>query len=279
MAFYDGGLIDTQEYQKEYPEEFILFEFGALEDLIEGYETLTVTGRELFARQVDYQTIKGVDGAVFLSANYGIREIEVEYFLEANSSKELSEKFSQFNRLIRKPNLKFSISDDLEYYLIGTVQNVDRVQPGMLTIVSSFKILCTDPYKYSKEILRLNGNSLLNIPKVADKPSTLEVLSIKLSPKSPSGTPILFVNYVDEDLGDSATYTVKTSTLVDTLNINHNVESLILDFENHIVKYGGYSDNNLISINSDFENILLTRGSSLVCEGYDISVDFRYKTI
>lgn len=45
-----------------------------LEDLIDGYQTLTVSGRELSVYKVNTQSVDNEDGVMFLSANRQLRK-------------------------------------------------------------------------------------------------------------------------------------------------------------------------------------------------------------
>lgn len=82
------------------PEALFILSDGVgtpIEDLIDGYQTLNVSGRELTSYELNSQSIDNEDGAMFLSANRPIREIEITYQLEAKNDVEFRAKYQLLN--------------------------------------------------------------------------------------------------------------------------------------------------------------------------------------
>lgn len=288
FEFVDGGTpnIDV-EVVKKYPSEMVVFEFGALEDLIEGYRTLTVSGRELLGKSVNYSQIEGVDGAVFNGANYGVRVLEVKYLLSGKNSRELLKKVNILNRKIRKPNMKFVIADEPEYFYIGTVQSNGNPEPGLLSYVGSFEIVCTDPFKYTNSVLGYTANETinmrtigLNIPEECD----IDLLNMEILPLSTQSSqiievpPVIDIDYIDTDLGVSKRYKI---ILKDTVigGLISEEDPLLLDFENRMVTLEGVENINFKDWRSHFEEVRLSSESLITCEGYRIRIHIRGKLI
>lgn len=134
------------------PSEALLHNSVYIENQIEGYRTLSVQGRELIGQEVNTIPRTGVDGSVFINKRYPERYITVFYKLEAETRKGFREKFNRLNRILTGGNRTFRFRDELDYHFTGVLENVDTVPPGVNSVVSSFTLLCTDPFKYKDEV-------------------------------------------------------------------------------------------------------------------------------
>lgn len=135
------------------PEALFLYQddtFTAIEDLIDGYETLNVTGRELLAHTAKFTSVDGLNGSLMTGAQYPNRTIKVTYRLRAKSDLEYREKYARLNALLSGQNLKFYFFDDPDYYFTGIVTEAETPAGGSDTVVSSFTITCSDPFKHKR---------------------------------------------------------------------------------------------------------------------------------
>ena len=69
------------------PEEAMCFNGVYIENEIEGYRTLSVSGRELMASEIGSTTIDGRNGAEFRHSTYPARTITVRYQLSCADSR------------------------------------------------------------------------------------------------------------------------------------------------------------------------------------------------
>lgn len=130
------------------PSEAMKFEGVYLEDEIDGYKTLSVSGRELLAYDVSSHPISGSDGATFLGATLPSRTLSVKYQLEAESPEDMRDKYNLMNQILSTKQAVISFNDEPNYEFIGTLGSSSAIPEGRLNVVGSFDILCVDPYKY-----------------------------------------------------------------------------------------------------------------------------------
>lgn len=165
------------EFQLLYPLEGIPTEamnFGGkfLEDIIPGYRTLNVQGRELFETNNEYSQLGIRDGERHIYNRIPAREIIVQYYLKAEDDSSFRDKFNKMNvALFTEKEVPIWFNDEPEMLFNGTKSTVDKVDPGVNWCISTFTIKCGDPYKYTKsdatsvmwgsEIITFQANYLL----------------------------------------------------------------------------------------------------------------------
>ena len=131
------------------PSEALSFNGQYLENLIPGYRTLNVSGREMLGATVEEQEIKTRDGAEYLYNRHPTRDITVKYQILASTAEELMEKFNKVNALTESENAKLIFADEPDKYFIGTKTDIDLPEPGRNSVNGSFTLHCSDPFKYS----------------------------------------------------------------------------------------------------------------------------------
>ena len=144
------------------PSEAMKFNGVFLEDEIDGYRTLAVSGRELIAYEVSDNPISGGDGSRFLGAYLPSRTITVQYSLESGSPEELRDKFNVMNQLLSKKQAVISFNDEPDYEFIGTFGGSSSIPEGKMNVIGTFDIVCSDPYKY-KTVQTVTGTGTIEI--------------------------------------------------------------------------------------------------------------------
>ena len=166
---YDYSKItkDTSSEVRILPSEAMNFNGVYLEDEIDGYRTLAVSGRELIAYDISDNPISGGDGSRFLGAYLPTRTITVQYSLDSGSPEELRDKFNVLNQLLSKKQAVVSFNDEPDYEFIGTFGGSGGVPEGKLNVIGTFDIICSDPYKYKKaQTITGTGTMTIDIPLV-----------------------------------------------------------------------------------------------------------------
>lgn len=157
MANYDFRGIakaTSTESQTVLPSEALIFKDTnkAIEELVDGYQTLTVTGRGPLGFTINNQPVDGADGARFIDANLPVRQLDIEYLLMAPDSKAMISRQIQLNQLLYQSEFTFSFNDDPDWFYTGTVSDGSDPEKGMLNAIGSFSITCSDPFAYSDTI-------------------------------------------------------------------------------------------------------------------------------
>lgn len=225
------------------PSEAMQFDGKYLENEIDGYRTMSVSGRELMAYNVSSQPISGNDGATFLDASLPSRTLTIKYQLSADSPEQMREKYNLMNQLLSTKQAVISFMDEPEFEFIGTLGGASSIPEGRLNVVASFDIVCADPFKY-KVAEEHTGTGSLSIqqymlePVVVDEiiirpPATTDVFEIKNEDKNLT----LRIINASESRNNIHIYP-KTQEIIRTNIERPDLLDWISDFENFIVETG-----------------------------------------
>lgn len=146
------------------PSEAMNFNGKFLENEINGYRTLTVSGRELIGSEFKAKEIEGLDGTIWKEKYLKPRTITVKYQINASSNKEFRDAYNKMNLLLSGEQVKIYFNDETDKYFIGTKTSNDEVDGGTNYVIGEIEIYCSDPRKYStteKEFTAIDG--VLNI--------------------------------------------------------------------------------------------------------------------
>ena len=146
-AFVDtvnSGIVGTN-----LPTEAMSYNGVYLENEIDGYRTLSVTGRELMESEVTDQEIDGMDGSYYRYKTTPARTITVKYQLRARGSREFRDAFNKMNKLLSGEQVKVIFNDESDKYFIGTKTSNTQVDGGSNNVIGEIEIYCSDPRKYS----------------------------------------------------------------------------------------------------------------------------------
>lgn len=155
----NSGIVGTN-----LPTEAMSYNGVYLENEIDGYRTLSVTGRELMESEVTDQEIDGMDGSYYRYKTTPARTITVRYQLLARGSREFRDAFNKMNKLLSGEQVKVIFNDESDKYFIGTKTSNTQVDGGSNNVIGEIEIYCSDPCKYStteKEFTATDG--VLNI--------------------------------------------------------------------------------------------------------------------
>ncbi|GAV18149.1 phage tail fiber protein [Lacticaseibacillus paracasei] len=120
-----------------------------IEDLIPGYSTLQVSGRELLSQSIEKQTIGKSDGEFIQYVRNPSREIIVGYRLSAADNLSFRQAFYKLNDILHGENHQVSFNDDPSKYWLATLSDIDDVPKGRNAITSSFTLFVPDGIAHS----------------------------------------------------------------------------------------------------------------------------------
>ena len=121
-----------------------------LEDIVPGYKTLFVRGREPLDLELLNISLPTRDGDIFRSRRVNARELQILFSLEAATPAAYTAAYNQLKgELYKVKNSQLIFDDEPGCYFVGTCDNIDveyvAGQPSHGTIVIS----CADPFKYA----------------------------------------------------------------------------------------------------------------------------------
>ena len=143
--------IDTTENRVEgfLPSEALRLNGTYLENVIPGYRTLTVRGRELSDYDIRSIQVGRSDGQRYLDKRIPSRVIQVRFQLISQNNATFRSAFNELNRLLSVEHVEVLFRDEPDKFFIGTPSSVSDIPTGTNQIKGSFDILCADPFKYS----------------------------------------------------------------------------------------------------------------------------------
>lgn len=166
----NSGIVGTN-----LPTEAMSYNGVYLENEIDGYRTLSITGRELMESEVTDVEIDGMDGTYYRYKTFPARTITVKYQLTARGSREFREAFNKMNKLLSGEQAKVIFNDETDKYFIGTKTSNTQVDGGSNNVIGEIEIYCSDPHKYStteKEFTATDG--VLNIVNEGTVPVSID---------------------------------------------------------------------------------------------------------
>ena len=229
------------------PEALFIIQNGIgipIEDMIDGYQTLNVSGRELISRELNTIKVNGVNGTMFESASYPQRDITVTYLLEARSDQEFREKFQKLNSIISPRQFSFYFFDDFSFKFTGTLSNAEKVEPGSNTVRGEFTITCTDPFKRAKEPTVYSGKSITIL-----EPMDFEVVPDKIQFRFAQESSAVAISNGKHTIALTRKFKVG-----DVLILNPNQSEIIVNNN-----YSLYD----LNLDSDFENFTVITGTQI----------------
>ncbi|EJC3744153.1 phage tail family protein [Enterococcus hirae] len=136
---------------KKLPKRAMNINGSFLEDLIPGYQTLDVEGRELFETTNEYAQLGIRDGERHIYNRIPSRKLVIKYYLKAEDPSSFRDKFNKLNvALFTENEVSIWFNDEPEMIFKGTKASIDEVNSAYYWATGSFTIICGDPYKYTK---------------------------------------------------------------------------------------------------------------------------------
>ena len=172
--------VDTTESGSDLslPSEAMSINGTYIENVITGYRTLQVTGRELLESQIEELENGYSDGSRFLNKRRMQRNIIVVYQLLSDSPEDFREKFNELNRLLDQDEATLVFADEPDKHFIGTKSEIRDVDGGLLNVTGEFTMYCTDPFKYGEEVsvsAGTAGSKEVSVQGVCETPCIIEL--------------------------------------------------------------------------------------------------------
>ena len=147
-----------------------------LDDVIEGYTTINIEGRGLFAPKINTTNIEGRDGEFIINEQLPARTLRIHFAIKAKNNEERNNIIRKLNqKLIKRKDVKVELTDQEGYY-IGRFSSFSDIPYDYFQGVGSFEIYCQKPYLYM-DIKEKTGN---NINIELDDVTFIEFVSVEL---------------------------------------------------------------------------------------------------
>lgn len=145
--------IDTNEVSEGaiLPSEALQLNGEYIENLISGYRTLTVSGREALSPELTTVETGIRDGSALKNRRYPARTIVVKYQLIAKSNEDFRAAFNKLGSILNVEEAEMIFNDEQDKFFIGTPSALSEVEPGTNSVIGEIEFVCADPFKYSVE--------------------------------------------------------------------------------------------------------------------------------
>lgn len=224
-----------------------------LEEKLEGYRTLNVSGREMLSYDIQSDRRMSGHGSIRYGKTLPSRVISVQYRLKAESAMHLQYKFNQLRRLLYSEGLvPISFLDEPETTYYGEFESAENVPEDRLTVVSRFGLFCPDPHKFG-DVITTSG--LVSID------TFYETYPVKIILTTASAT-----NSIDITNGE------QTIQLRGEINGGSRI---VMDVVNQTVQVNGDSRRDLLDLHSDFENFEIKKGQMVTTNNGTIELQMR----
>lgn len=121
-----------------------------IDDLITGFRTLGVDGREELDIDVVSSEIDTSDGGRYMRRRIKSRVLKVHFYLSDATAAGFSAKFNALkNKLHSIKESQIIFSDDAGVYYTGTFRKLTLAYKGSEVARGTIEILCADPFKYA----------------------------------------------------------------------------------------------------------------------------------
>lgn len=126
-----------------------------IEDLIAGYTTISVDGRETLGINHKTVDIDIRDGSIFRSKKYLSRTLTVSFVIEGTGREDLMPKIQQLNAILSVDTAEIIVDDEPDKYFTGTRIGSSQwgiavgYSSGNAVVTGTFDIFCEDGFKYS----------------------------------------------------------------------------------------------------------------------------------
>lgn len=134
---------------KDRPDKAMAVNGIRLEDLVDGYRTIEVTGREPRTETIDTVKIATNDGEYFLRKRMDARTIEVSYALAALTPEDFAQRYNMLNAALNFEQAQLVFADEPGKYFVGTFKGITKTHVSRVAATGKITIICTDPFKYS----------------------------------------------------------------------------------------------------------------------------------
>jgi len=160
MTYKFRDTIDTEDEEVVFFSEAISLNGIYPENVIKGYQTLQVTGREdLSYDLLTTDNSAGVDGESLSSKRLKGREIVVTFYLEAVTAADFAHRYRLLKDFLSGGEQQISFDDEPNLVYIGTLETLDKPESGMLSGVCNYTFYCSNPHPTSNFTQVLNRSN------------------------------------------------------------------------------------------------------------------------
>ena len=230
---------ESQSVENVLPSVAMNFNGLFIENEIEGYRTLTVSGRESISVELTSHSTK--TGSITTNKRLPSRTLVVKYMLQERDNYSFQKKFKQLRKyLSSKSVVEIYFADEPDAFYFGQLSEMSEVPAETNFVVGTFSIHCDSPYKFGEMI---QSSGLITVDTFYETQPDLIRLSLS-----------------------AASSIVKVTNGNQTIQLNGNFSAsdvIEINVQEGTVIKNGVDHTYTIALNSDFENFVLEEGQTV----------------
>lgn len=209
------------------------------ENEIDGYQTLTVSGRESIGVELNSHSVS--KGSITTSKSLPSRTLVVKYMLKERDHYTFQKKFKQLRKLLHSDSeVEITFADEPDAFYFGQLSEMSEVPAETNFAVGTFSIHCDSPYKFGN-LNQTNGAVIVDTF-YETQPDLIRLTLI------------------------AATSIVKVTNGNQTIQLNGNFSAsdvIEIDVQEGTVIRNGVDHTYTVALNSDFENFMIEEGQTV----------------
>lgn len=227
------SFVDTNEAQTDavLPSEALSINGTYIENVITGYRTLSVEGRETLESEISEMQVGFSDGSRYQAKRDVTRTITVHYQMLTDDAEDFREKFNALCEILDQEQAELIFADEPDKYFVGTKSSVRQPDSGRLNVTGEFSFYCADPYKYAVEestATNTSGGASSETVTLTNTGTKAVPVNVKIKMKSDNG-------YIGLTLGDRF-YQIGKPEEVD----GETYDATVLLFDDHLWEDKGW---------------------------------------
>ena len=244
---------ETETILKRLPSVAMEFNGEYIENELNGYATLKVSGRETIGVELISEPTH--EGVITIDERLPHRELTITYELQADNNTEFQERFKALRKLLTTSEqvpIKFLDEPDTVYF--GRLSAMDTVPDDNNTIVSTFVIHCDTPYKFS-DLVTTNGSVEID----TFYPTLPEQITLTID----STTNKIEITNGSERITATGTFNAGSKVVI------------LFKKEEVTMTVNGTESTYMLDMQSDLENFLLKEGQAVTSKQGTIELKMR----
>lgn len=210
-----------------------------IENEIEGYRTLTVSGRESIGVELTSHSTQ--TGSLTTNKRLPSRTLVVKYLLKEQDNYSFQKKFKQLRKyLSSKSEVEIYFADEPDAFYFGQLSEMSEVPAETNFAVGTFSFHCDSPYKFGN-LNQTNGAVIVD----TFYETQPDLIRLTLT---------------------AATSIVKVTNGNQTIQLNGNFSTsdvIEIDVQEGTVVRNGVDHTYTVALNSDFENFTIEEGQTV----------------
>lgn len=224
-----------------------------LENEIEGYRTLKVSGRETISQELISENTH--EGTITIDDRLPHRVITITYALKTKNNTEFQNKFKKMRKMLTSNGeVQVTFRDEPNTVYHGQLGTMEVPPDDSNSIVSTFQIYCDNPYKQSAVVVTDGGVTIDTFYETLPERIVLDITET--------------TNNIEVTNG------IERITATGTFNAGSEV---VIKFEKEEVSMtvNDVESTYMIDLQSDLENFLLRQGGTITSPQGDITLEMR----